>query len=303
MKLKRVFCNFILCVVLWSCSNSTKQKSMNVTRYAFDLQAHRGGAAILPENSLEAFQKAIDFEVNTLELDVVISKDSLVVVSHEAYMRPGMCKTPAGEPIRNKEEFNLFKMNYSEIKSFDCGSLGNPKFPDQNKLKTYKPLLAEVLQLTTENFRKKRKRVSLNIEIKSSPQTDGIYHPKPEEFVRLVTSTIKNASIPLSKITIQSFDKRIIKEMALKHPRIKTAFLVAEGNIHENIADLRIVPAVYSPYFKLLDSVQVKQAHDMGLKVVPWTVNDLSDMQNLLEMGVDGIITDYPNLAKPLHKN
>ncbi len=275
---------------------------MNIDRYAFDLQAHRGGAAILPENSLEAFQKAIDFRVTTLELDVVISKDSLVVVSHEAYMRPGMCKTPAGELIQDKEEFNLFKMNYSEIKSFDCGSLGNPKFPDQNKLTTYKPLLSEVIQLTTENFRKKGKRVSLNIEIKSSPETDDIYHPKPEEFVRLVTSTIRNASIPLSKITIQSFDQRILREMAKKHPRIKTAFLVEEGNLHDNITDLQIIPSVYSPYYKLLDSVQVKQAHDMGLKVIPWTVNQLSDMQNLLEMGVDGLITDYPNIAKPLHK-
>jgi glycerophosphoryl diester phosphodiesterase len=292
----------MLLFILTSCGNSSKQQKVNLEKYAFDLQAHRGGASIYPENSMEAFQQAIELEVTTLELDVVVSKDSMVVVSHEPVMRPGLCKTPQGDAIESKTEFNLYEMTYDEIKAFDCGSLPSERFPDRKNLKTYKPLLSEVIQMTTSNLRARGTRVSLNIELKSSPETDNIYHPEPEEFVRLVLSTIKNELIPIYKITLQSFDERIIREINEKYPMFQTAYLVEEGNVFDNITSLNSVPKIYSPYYKLLDSLQVKQAHDMGMKVIPWTVNEFKDMQMLLDMGVDGIITDYPNIAKALHK-
>jgi len=292
----------MLLFILASCGNSSKQQKMNLEKYAFDLQAHRGGAGIYPENSIEAFQQAIEMNVTTLELDVVVSKDSMVVVSHEPVMRPGLCKTPEGRSIESAEEYNLYEMTYDEIKAFDCGSTPSEKFPDRKNLKTYKPLLSEVIQLTTSNFRERGTRVSLNIELKSSPETDNIYHPEPEEFVRLVLLTIKNELIPVYKITLQSFDERIIRELSEKYPMFQTAYLVEEGNVFDNITKLKSVPKIYSPQYELLDSLQVKQAHDMGMKVIPWTVNDFKAMQALLEMGVDGLITDYPNLAKAIHK-
>ena len=285
-----------------ACGNSSKQKTVNIEKYAFDLQAHRGGASIYPENSIEAFQQAIELNVTTLELDVVVSKDSLVVVSHEPFMRPGLCKTPTGEAVASEEAYNLYEMTYAEIKAFDCGSLPSENFPNRKNLRTYKPLLSEVIQLTTSNFRERGTRVSLNIELKSSPETDNIYHPEPEEFVRLVLLTIKNELIPIYKITLQSFDERIIRELTEKYPMFQTAYLVEDGNVFDNISKLKSVPKIYSPQYKLLDSLQVKQAHDMGMKVIPWTVNDFNEMKSLLEMGVDGLITDYPNLAKALQK-
>ena len=302
MKLSSVLNGLIILLLLVSCGNSSKQQAVKVEKYAFDLQAHRGGASMYPENSIEAFQHAIELNVTTLELDVVVSKDSMVVVSHEPVMRQGLCKTPDGNAIESIEDYNLYEMTYEEIKAFDCGSLSSDKFPNRKNLKTYKPLLSEVIQLTTENFRERGNRVSLNIELKSSPETDNIYHPEPEEFVRLVLSTIKNELIPIYKVTLQSFDERIIRELTEKYPMFQTAYLVEEGNVFDNITKLKSVPKIYSPHYALLDSLEVKRAQEMGMKVIPWTVNDFKDMKMLLEMGVDGLITDYPNLAKAIHK-
>jgi glycerophosphoryl diester phosphodiesterase len=301
MKAKQIINSLLVCCLLVSCAKSSKPKSVQLKKYTFDLQAHRGGAALYPENSMEAFKNATSLDVNTLELDVVVTKDSMVVVSHEAYMRPGICKTPNGEVVQAKEEYNIFNMTYEEVKAFDCGSLGNPKFPNQKKVSTYKPLLSEVIQFTTQHLREKGTRPSLNIEIKSLPETDSIYHPEPEEFVRLVMTVISKELIPTSKITIQSFDKRVVREVVEKYPMFQTAYLVEDGKVQDNITDLKSVPSIYSPDYKLLDSIQIKQAHDMGMKVIPWTVNEFTEMQRLLEMGVDGIITDYPNLAKAIH--
>jgi glycerophosphoryl diester phosphodiesterase len=278
-------------------------KPMTEMKYNFDLQGHRGVRGLMPENSLEAFQKALDIGVNTIELDVVISRDSLVVVSHEAFMNPKFCLTPDGDTITDKSAYNLYKMNYKDIKSFDCGTLPHLDFPEQKKIKTYKPLLSEVIKLRTEQFEEMDSIPSFNIEIKSDAETDNIYHPKPEVFVDLIVEVLKTESIPDHKITLQSFDKRVVRYSLENYPHYQVAFLVYEGNLRDNLKELGKIPQIYSPLYSLLDSVQVKQAHDLGLKVIPWTVNSVDDMKELLEMGVDGIITDYPNLAKPLQKD
>lgn len=270
---------------------------MKVKTYEFDLQGHRGARGILPENSMEAFQTAIDLGVSTLELDVVISKDSQVVVSHEAYMNPTICLDPDGNKIADKTDFNLYEMNYEEIKAFDSGSLKHPNFPDQQHKPTYKPLLSEVLKLAAENLNESGKSVNLNIELKSDQKTDNIYHPEPNVFVNLVVTTLKKGSIPISKITLQSFDERILNVIAEEYPMISIAYLVEKGNFFDNIKNLKKAPQIYSPHYRLVDSLMVNQAHNSNVKVIPWTVNNMETMQDLLETGVDGIITDYPNEA------
>ena len=303
MRFKLIFLLFGLCLVIFSCKKQNNKKSIAMKSYKFDLQGHRGARGILPENSLLAFQKAVDLGVNTLELDVVISKDSLVVVSHEAYMNPEICLDPNGEKIKDQMAYNLYNMTYEEIKSFDCGSLVHPDFPDQTQAKTHKPLLTEVIKLSTEHLRDKGKRVGLNIELKSSPKTDNVLHPSPQVFVDLVVKSIKEELIPLNKITIQSFDKRVIQYVKDNYPQLAVAYLVEQGNFYDNLQSLERTPDIYSPQYGVLDSLDIKQAHDSGVKVIPWTVNDISDMKTLLEMGVDGLITDYPNKAKVLHKS
>mgnify|MGYP005847917059 CR=1 FL=1 len=285
-----------------SCKDNKQTNNMSIKKYNFDLQGHRGARGLLPENSLVGFQKAIDLNVNTLELDVVISKDSMVVVSHDAVMNPKICLDKNGEKITKTTDYNLYKMNYKDIKAFDCGSLQHSDFPKQNNIKTRKPLLTEVIQMTTENLKTKGHRVSLNIELKSLPETDDLYHPKPKAFVDLVVKTISNELIPLSKINLQSFDKRILRYTINHYPQISVAYLVEEGHFYDNLQDLGKTPQIYSPHYTLLNKKEIKQAHDSGVKVIPWTVNDINIMQDLLEMGVDGIITDYPNLAKAIHR-
>jgi glycerophosphoryl diester phosphodiesterase len=275
---------------------------MSVKKYSFDLQGHRGARGLVAENTLKGFQKAIDLDVNTIELDVVISKDSMVVVSHEAYMNPIICLDANGDSLTNKTDFNLYQMTYDEIKSFDCGSLKHSEFPNQKNFKAYKPLLSDVIQLTTQNLRDRGRRVSVNIELKSLPETDDIYHPKPEVFVDLVMNTIRGELIPLTKITLQSFDERIVRYILEEYPGISVAYLVEEGDFFTNLKTLNAVPTIYSPQYKALDSLDVKRAHDAKVKVIPWTVNKVEDMQRLLEYGVDGLITDYPNLAKVFHQ-
>ncbi len=285
-----------------ACQQKKQSQAMTIETYKFDLQGHRGARGILPENSLEAFQKAMALGVNTLELDVVISKDAKVVVSHEAYMNPDICLKPDGTPVESKSEYNLYQMTYEEIKQFDCGSRQHPDFKAQKTLSTYKPLLSEVIQLSTKNLREEGMRPSLNIELKSDPKTDGIYHPEPKAFVDLVVKTVKGELIPTYKIVFQSFDERIIRYLIDEYPEYQVAYLVEDGKFYDNLLKLGKTPQIYSPLFTLLDSLQIQQAHDSGIKVIPWTVNEVSEMQKLLKMGVDGIITDYPNKAKALHK-
>lgn len=280
----------------------SKPKEVSTNQYKFDLQGHRGARGLLPENSLEAFKKAIDIAVNTLELDVVISKDAKVVVSHEAYMNPEICLKPDGSQIQNKDEFNLYKMDYKQIKQFDCGSKNHPRFPNQKNIKTYKPLLSEVLHLSSLNDSEIKSALNFNIELKSLPEYDEVYHPEPMRFIELVIGEIEKSKVSASNITLQSFDRRIVDILTEKFPEYKIAYLVESGNVDDNLSKLERHAEIYSPLYTLLDSVQIKKAHKLGIKVIPWTVNNISDMKNLLKMGVDGIITDYPDKAKPFHK-
>ncbi len=143
----------------------------------FDIEGHRGCRGLMPENSLPAFLKALELGVDTLELDVVVSRDNLLVVSHDAYFSSEITLDATGQPIpADKErEYNLFKMDYAEIRRYDVGSLGNKRFPDQVKLKTYKPLLSEVFKETQRYIKDHKLRaVRYNIETKSTPAGDNI---------------------------------------------------------------------------------------------------------------------------------
>ena len=154
-----------------------------------DIQGHRGCRGLYPENSLPAFSKAIALGVHTLELDVVISKDHKVVVSHEPYMNHEIALDVYGNAISQDNELNhnLYQMSYDNIKRYDCGSKVHPRFPEQKKLNVYKPLLEEVIDLADELT---NKTIRYNIEIKSLPEYDGIYSPPVEEFVQLVIEVI-----------------------------------------------------------------------------------------------------------------
>lgn len=272
----------------------------------FDIQGHRGARGLMPENTIPAFLKALDLGVDTLELDTVVSKDGKLVVSHEPFFSSEISLDAKGEPIppEKQTDYNIFRMNYAEIKLFDVGSLGNKRFPEQQKMKTYKPLLAEVFAETQKYIRKnKLKPVMYNIETKSTAEGDDIYNPKPAIFARLLyDEIIKNKMRKF--VTVQSFDVRTLQEFKKFPVKMPLVLLVEnKDGIEKNIEKLGFVPDVYSPNYLLVDELTVKFCRAKGIKIIPWTVNEINDLQRMKKFGLDGIITDYPNRAVKVFRN
>ena len=266
-----------------------------------DIQGHRGCRGLFPENSLPAFEKALDLGVHTLELDIVISKDLKVVVSHEPYMNHIICRQPNGENISDsiQKPFNLFELNYEEIKAFDCGSKFHPSYPEQQNLKTHKPLLAEVFELA----KAKNPKVKFNIEIKSKPEYYGIYTPEPKTYVALVLDEIESNGL-LSQVNLQSFDLTILEEINNQMESMPVALLVDEGEvIAEKLEQLSFKPEIISPYYKLLTEENVEDYKSKGFQIIPWTINEISDMKLMIALKVDGLITDYPDRLIDLLQN
>ncbi|MGE3610099.1 MAG: glycerophosphodiester phosphodiesterase family protein [Bacteriovoracaceae bacterium] len=263
--------------------------------YSFDWQGHRGARGIYPENTIGAMILALKYPVTTLELDVVISKDQQVVVSHEPWMNPDICKSPTGKEFKERD-FNLYQMPYSEIQMFDCGSKNYSRFPEQQKIVVGKPLLSTLLR-DVEKMVPKNREITYSIEIKST-EDDEKRHFQPDYklFSDLVVKEILR-TIPVNRFYIQSFDWRVLKYIKLNHPKIKLVALREEPYTpHQVIKDLGFLPEVFSPDFKLLNFKDITTFHELGVKVIPWTVNSVQEMETLINMKVDGIITDYPNL-------
>jgi glycerophosphoryl diester phosphodiesterase len=259
-----------------------------------DIQGHRGCRGLLPENSLPAFKKAIELGVHTIELDLAISKDKKVVVSHEPFMKSDYCLDNKGNEIAKDDElnYNFYQMPYDSIKLFDCGSKYFDKFPKQEKVKVYKPLLSEVIELA-ESL---NSNIYYNIEIKADPRYDTIYTPVPSEYVQLVLNVIKKYEIE-NRVNLQSFDIRILEEVKKQDESIKLALLIDENeSIDKKLKSLSFSPEIISPYFKLITKESVGDYQSEGFQIIPWTVNTEADMLNMIAFNVDGIITDYPDV-------
>lgn len=267
----------------------------------FNWQGHRGCRGLMPENTIPAFVKALELGVNTLELDVVISKDHQVVVSHDPYFHADFSIDPNGRPVPKRPKINLYELAYDEIKSYDVGSNGNPNFPHQQKIKACKPLLSEMIQ-AIEMYRKD-KNIPLfwyNIEMKSQESEYDRSQPQPSVFSDLVYAEISK-SLPADRVILQSFDFAVLRYWkqqieAGNYHKVTLAALVSNlRGIDGNLEELGFIPDIYSPYFQLLSVEKVQKLHNKRIKVIPWTVNTTEEMQRIKSMGVDGIITDYPD--------
>lgn len=280
---KNVFCILVLLFTM-SCNTNT----------TIGVQGHRGCRGLLPENSLPAFEKAVALGVNTLELDLAISKDKQVVVSHEPFMSRFYCLKPNGEEISINQDlaFNFYEMDYDSIKLFDCGTKQHPRFPQQKNMKTYKPLLSEVFKLSDAL----NSEIRYNIEIKAKPEYDNIYTPEPKEYVALVLKVIDEYNIG-ERCNLQSFDIRILEEIKRQAPSMTQALLVDENEvIADKLNALSFKPEIISPYFQLLTKDVVAQYQKEGYSIIPWTVNEKEDMHTVISYGVNSIITDYPDV-------
>ena len=265
----------------------------------FDWQGHRGCRGLMPENSIPAFIEALKYPVTTLELDIVISADQQIVVSHEPWMNTEICLGPDGASLQGMgHRVNLFRMTLAEIQAYDCGSLGNPKFPSQLHLRTIKPTLAEVVHaVRTACAESGREMPKFNIEIKSEPSGYNTFYPEPGPFVRMVLAEIDALGIT-QQVILQSFDLNVLREIHRQNTyAIPISYLVFMGkDLDHALRKLGFTPQIYSPHLRLATKKLIRKAHDQGIRVIPWTVNQKSKMQKLINRGVDGIITDYPNL-------
>ena len=263
------------------------------SRIELDVQGHRGCRGLLPENTLPAFEKAIDLGVHTLELDIAITKDRKVVVSHEPFMSRTICLDPEGKEIRKSMDMkhNLYEMLHEDIRLFDCGSKDHPHYPNQSKLKTYKPLLAEVFELV----KSKNSKVKFNIEFKSKPEYYGVYTPYPKDYVTLVLDEIKTSGF-FNSVNLQSFDLAILEEIKKQDEKMCIALLIdGDEVISEKLKKLSFNPEIISPYYKLIFRQLVEEYQSKGYQIIPWTVNAENDMKKMVTWQVDGVITDYPN--------
>ncbi len=273
-----------------------------------DVQGHRGCRGLRPENTIPAFIHALELGastpgastpgVTTLELDVVVSQDQQLVVSHEPFLSSTICTGPDGEAITDAQEerYNLYQMPYAQIRRCDCGSQGNPRFPEQRAVAAPKPRLVDVIDAVEQYLRNHdRPPVQYNIETKSTPAGDGVFHPAPKEFVALLLAVLKEKDIEARTI-VQSFDVRTLQEARRVAPELRQALLVENlRGVQKNIDALGYVPEIYSPNHRLVNKKLRDYTRKRGIQLIPWTVNDRKDIRKMLDLGVDGIISDYPD--------
>ena len=288
--------------------------------FGLDLQGHRGARGLLPENTLPAFQRALELGVTTLELDCGVTKDGVVIVSHDPLLNPDFTRDAHGRWLEGAGPA-IRHVDVSELQRYDVGRLKPDtayakRFPRQQPLDgTGIPRLAEVFALVQSAG---NHTVRFNIETKLSPLKPD-ETAAPDVFVRALLAAISAAGVE-RRVTIQSFDWRTLQIVQKEAPSIPTVYLTAERTSPRNIEPApntspwtagfdpgrfgasipRAVKAaggaVWSPYSAELTREALEEAHALGLKVVPWTVNTEVDMRRLIEWGVDGIISDYPDL-------
>jgi glycerophosphoryl diester phosphodiesterase len=295
--------------ILLSCSspkkntalNNEPQKSSSAMPVTFDKQGHRGCRGLMPENTIPAMLNALNLGVTTLEMDISISKDKKVFLSHEPFFNHEITTKPDGSFIEEKDEksYNMYLMNYDSIIKYDVGMKPHPRFAQQQKIKAVKPLLVDLFDdIRKDMITRRRPFPFYNIEIKTQPATDNIYHPAPAEFVELLMKVIKEKQME-DFVIIQSFDFRTLQYLHKKYPAIKTTMLIEDFDkisFEDQIKKLGFTASIYSPHYSLVTAELINKCHAAAMQIIPWTVNDKIKIQELTKMGVDGIITDYPNL-------
>jgi glycerophosphoryl diester phosphodiesterase len=292
---------FIL-TIFGGCASDKKTEKEETVKIT--LQGHRGCRGLLPENTIPAFLKAVDLGVTALEMDVVLTSDKKVLVSHEAYMHPEICLKPDGSIIEEEEEktLNIYKMTADSAQEYICGTFIHPQFLDQRQVKTYKPLLSEVVTAVNDHCEKTGLPLPyFNIEIKSEEEDIGIFQPGPREYAQQIHKTIFELGIE-DRSVVQSFDFQFLRELNLLEPKLQLIALNEEENVQVNevLDSLSFKPFGYSPEYKLINEATVKYCKAHNLELPVWTVNDTTTIKELLEMGVTNLITDYPDKARKI---
>jgi len=244
------------------------------------VHGHRGARALRPENTIPAFQYAIEIGADVLEMDVAVTKDNVLVISHDPHINKAICQGPhPGVAIR--------ELTLAELGEYDCGALKNPRFPKQQPVPgTRIPTLDEVLSLSAGN------KVQFNIETKSFPDHPELT-PAPDVFAQMMLEVIRKHQLE-SRSIVQSFDFRTLRAMHQLAPGIRLAALWEGAKRPFVEIAQEAMAGIISPDFGLVTPEQVKASHAAGLEVIPWTADTPEAWQKLIDAGVDAIITDDP---------
>ncbi|WP_044015137.1 glycerophosphodiester phosphodiesterase family protein [Hymenobacter sp. APR13] len=269
-----------------------------------EVHGHRGCRGLFPENTLPAFLHAVRLGVAVLELDVVLSADGQVVVSHEPWMSATICLDPAGQPIpaATQQQHNLYQMPYAQVRRYDCGQLPHPVFPTQQNLPAHKPLLREVV-LAVDELARELGRIPprFSLEVKSEPAGDNLFHPAPAAYVAVVVEELRRLGL-VPRTTLLSFDRRILQQVRRQLPELPLCLLIEDDvPLASHLQQLGFTPQVVGPHHALATPQLLAEARQAGMLVVPWTVNNPADMLRLMALGVAGITTDYPDRLLPLY--
>jgi glycerophosphoryl diester phosphodiesterase len=290
----------------------------------FDLQGHRGTRGLAPENTVAAFRRAIDIGVTTLETDLAMTRDGVLVLSHDPFLNPDLARGPDGRWLAQRGPA-IRSLTLDELRGFDVGRL-NPESRYGSQWREQQPADGERIPTLAQLFALVRASAShprLNLETKITP-TSGEDAPDPASFARAAVDAVRAAGFA-DRVTIQSFDWRTLVEVGRIAPEIPRSCLTIESSSMNTVrvgadgaspwhAGLRsadhggAIPRLaraagcttWSMFWRNLSPELVAQAHSLGLKVLPWTVNDPADMRRLIDWGVDGIITDYPDRLRAL---
>ncbi|RAJ26067.1 glycerophosphodiester phosphodiesterase family protein [Pedobacter cryoconitis] len=285
---------------------SLKTTAQRLKPTPFYTVGHRGTRGLMPENTIQAMKKAIDLGCNTIEIDIHLTKDGQIIVYHDNSFNPDYTLLPDGSEFtgENRKKYTFYQMNYADIRKFIIGEKKYSSFPQQKQVACYTPLLGELID-SVETYTKTNKLPAVNylIEIKSNPLTDGFEQPVPEVLVDKMMAVIATKKIS-KRFIIQSFDIRPLKVMYQKYPKIPVGLLTGDRKVSmaENLSAMGFNPDFYNPYYGMVTPELIEACHSKGMLIVPWTVNEMADMQQMKKLKVDGIITDYPNYFSDLLK-
>lgn len=286
---RRIFLFGLIIISLHSCMNTPTRP---------EIHGHRGCRGLMPENTIPGFKLAVRQGIDWIEMDIVISGDGKIVVSHEPWMNPMICTTPKGDTLTLDEgmAINLYTMPYKEINDYDCGLRPHPDFLDQEQKSANKPLLSRVIEEVEEHVvLYGLHMVGYNVEVKSKPEWYGIYQPEPKEYARILMQEIQELNID-ERLILQSFDIAILEEIRKIDSSIEIALLVDNDQGFEaNMAKLSFVPEHYSPHERLVTSELIEKVRAQDMEIHVWTVNERERMQQMIDLHVNGIITDYPD--------
>ena len=298
-------------------------EAMSFNNSALDIEAHRGGRALFPENTLQSFANALSMGVNTLELDIGVTRDAAIVVSHERKLNPDLARAPDGTYVA-PPGIPFIQLSLDEVKKYDVGQIrpGSAyaaRFPDQHSVPgTPIPTLIEVFDLVRKSG---DLQVRFNIETKIDPNHPE-ESPDPQRFVNLLLDLLQQQKFS-DRVMVQSFDWRTLQLVQKQAPHIPTVYLTlqkgpgatnsldkaTEWTAGFNPAEFgKSLPrtikaaggAIWSPYFRDVDAALVSESHKLGLKVVVWTVNTPEDIAGMIDIGVDGIISDHPDMLRKI---